>query len=225
MHLLKRGTAPDCLKSFKHGKDDWSVISQQGLTDEIWQHLKEMQKEFCAYCECRLINDNKKRHIEHFFNKDSYPQDTFNWSNLFGSCNHSERCGKFKDHSPLAKQIDLKKVCKPDQGTYDPSRILSFLTNGEVRAANHSDKSIRQIAENTIKIFNLNGDSSLINSRRVAVENEKKLANEYWEMKASLSADDIAELLDAEYEKALTRISDAEYSTALKHIWEFNADY
>ncbi len=69
MKKLVRGDAPLCLAQFMHGRDNWSVISNNGLTNEIWEKLNIMQSGFCAYCECQLQEDNTKRHIEHFIQK------------------------------------------------------------------------------------------------------------------------------------------------------------
>ena len=102
MHKLNRPEAPDCLSKFKIG-DDWGKVSWQDK-DEIWINLKEMQGARCAYCETTIILERPYRkdsaHIEHLRqkNKDVYPEGTFAWSNLFGSCNNEDSCGKHKDN-------------------------------------------------------------------------------------------------------------------------------
>ncbi|SBT17853.1 hypothetical protein MGA5115_01969 [Marinomonas gallaica] len=222
MKRLFRGDAPLCLAQFKHGRDNWSVISSNGLTNDIWKSLNVMQMGFCAYCECQLLEDNNKRHIEHFVQKGKEHSVTFEWENLFGSCNNPNRCGKFKDRSPIAKNIDLSNVCKPD--VMDPSELLLFLNTGKVRPRRSLDQQRKECAENTIAIFNLDGDSTLENSRKAAIAGERCLADSYWEM---LSNDDgeLEELLEAELSEALIRIKSLEHSTALMHLWVHNEKF
>lgn len=220
MKKLVRGDAPLCLAQFMHGRDNWSVISNNGLTNEIWAKLHIMQRGFCAYCECQLQEDNTKRHIEHFIQKDRNPSMTFDWDNLFGSCNNPNRCGKFKDEDPEAKKIDLTKVCKPD--VMDPSELILFLNSGKVRAKTTLTPEKKEIADNTIAVFNLDGDSTLENSRKAAIAGEKSLADSYWEMLVNDDNDELTELLETELSEALERIKAVQHSTALEHLWVHN---
>lgn len=223
MKKLVRGQAPLCLAQFKHGQDNWSIIGKSGLYKDIWEKLNIMQKGFCAYCECSLHkNNNIKGHIEHFIQRDKAPLLTFNWDNLFGSCNNTDRCGKYKDNNPLAKTIDLRKVCKPD--VLSSGDLIIFLNSGKVRPRANLTSQNREIADNTIAVFNLNGDSKLENSRKTAIDAEKSLADIYWEMSVEDDGS-LAALLEAELDEALIRIQEAEYSTALKHLWTDNEQF
>ncbi|EKO5190170.1 retron Ec78 anti-phage system effector HNH endonuclease PtuB [Vibrio vulnificus] len=223
MKKLVRSDAPLCLAQFRPGRDNWSVISTNGLTNDIWEKLNIMQRGFCAYCECQLYEDNTKRHIEHFIQKGQVPSMTFNWDNLFGSCNNPNRCGKYKDEAPAAKKIDLAKVCKPD--VMDPSELLLFLNSGKVRSRTGLTQQNKEIADNTIAVFNLDGDSTLENSRKTAIAGEKSLADSYWEMLVNDDTGELAELLEAELSEALIRIKEVEHSTALEHLWTHNEQY
>ncbi|MGF1849411.1 retron Ec78 anti-phage system effector HNH endonuclease PtuB [Vibrio lentus] len=223
MKKLVRGNAPVCLARFKHGQDNWTVIFQNNLTNDIWEKLSDMQHGYCAYCECKLTEDNSKRHIEHFIQKSLDPTLTFSWDNLFGSCNNPNRCGKYKDESPVAKQVDLSKVCKPD--IRDPGELLIYLNSGKVRAKTGLDVLGNEIANNTITVFNLDGDSTLENSRRAAIAGEKSLAAAYWEMLVTDDTGELAELLELELTEAFTRIEQMEHSTALAHLWVYNEGF
>lgn len=220
MKKLVRGNAPVCLRRFKHGRDQWSVIHNNGLTDDVWGNINDMQHGYCAYCECKLLEDNTKRHIEHFIQRDSDPALTFDWGNIFGSCNSPNRCGKYKDTSSVAKKIDLRRVCKPD--VQDPSDILLYLNTGKVRVKTELNEKDLEIAKNTILVFNLDGDSSLENSRKSAIAGEKKLADAYWQMLVEDTAGELTSLLEAELAQALIRIVNAEHSTTLRQLWQYN---
>lgn len=153
MRFLARGDAPNCLSLFKHGKDNWSIISQKKKTDEIWQSINEMQQGFCAYCERKLKSNSKSKHLEHFFPRRSNPKLTFSWPNVFGSCSTPNSCGVFKDNNPEAKKIDLNSVCKPDID--NPEGYLVFLSDGKVRPKHGLGASEKKKAFNTIQVFNL----------------------------------------------------------------------
>jgi len=223
MQKLLRCEAPACLASFKHGLDNWSVIATNNLTNDIWDKLNDMQHNYCAYCECKIPQDNKKRHIEHFIQRSKDPTLTFIWANIFGSCNNLNRCGNYKDESPAAKKIDLNKVCKPD--VQNPGDFLLFLNSGKVRVKPKLTVQDCEIANNTITIFNLSGDSALENSRRAAIAGEKLFADQYWEMLVGEDAGELAELLEATLSDALIRIKDMAHSTALEHLWRHNEKF
>lgn len=224
MKKLVRGNAPLCLAQFRHGQDNWSVISKYSFGKDIWEKLNIMQNGFCAYCECTIHkNNNFKGHIEHFIQKDKDPCLTFDWGNLFGSCNNPDRCGKYKDNNPLAKKIDLSKVCKPDD--MDSSKLILFLNSGKVRPRNNLTTQEIELADNTIAVFNLNGDSTLSNSRKSAILGEKSLVDAYWKELANDENGELSEILEAELFDAIVRIEKAQHSTALAHLWTDNEQF
>lgn len=222
MKKLVRGNAPLCLAQFKHGQDNWSIIREKNLGKDIWEKLDIMQQGFCAYCECSLYINGSRGHIEHFIQRDKDPHLTFDWGNLFGSCNNKNRCGTYKDNNRLAKGIDLSKVCKPDM--IGSSDLILFLNSGKVRPRTNLGSNEKELANNTIAAFNLDGDSKLENSRRTAISAEKSLADTYWEMSVEYG-NDLAELLKEELAEALLRIKKIEYSTALEHLWTHNEQF
>ena len=93
MHKLDRTAPPRCLKKYDYRRDRWNDVTDREK-HEIWQQLEKMQGRLCAYCESKLT---EKRHIEHFRQRSSFSKLTFEWENLFGSCNREDSCGKFKD--------------------------------------------------------------------------------------------------------------------------------
>ena len=93
MHQLNRPPAPACLSRYRHGRDTWGAVGPAEKT-EIWASLNEMQMSRCAYCE-GAFPDNP--HIVHFRQRSRYVEGTFDWQNLFGSCNKQDSCGKHKD--------------------------------------------------------------------------------------------------------------------------------
>ncbi|WP_412071382.1 retron system putative HNH endonuclease [Pseudomonas sp. FEN] len=109
-----------------------------------------MQGPRCAYCEGPMVEGN--RHIEHFRQRRSYPQGTFDWSNLFGSCDRAGTCGKAKDHCGA---YPPEILIKPD--IEDPDAFLVFTPSGTVepRAGLSAGDHLR--ASETIRILALDG--------------------------------------------------------------------
>lgn len=211
MRKLERTPAPDCLSYFRHGVNNWNDVTSQHKA-EIWQQLEAMQGKFCAYCERSIRYRSYDSHIEHFIRRAAAPQTTFDWGNLFGSCNDKNTCGNHKDSQ--ARHINPAQVCKPD--TMDPADYLQFLPDGSVQVNPGVAVSKQRIAENTIAVFNLNADSSLKGRRRVAYDTEKHLAGELLEL-IELMPDEHD--LEEEYQHNINRILQQEFSAARKIAW------
>jgi uncharacterized protein (TIGR02646 family) len=162
MRLLDRGNEPDCLKKF-NGVSKWTDVTQQDKL-EIWAHLEQMQGKFCAYCECS-IND-KNRHIEHFRKKENFPKLTFEWINLFGSCDNKNRCGHFKDRKKTTYNPD--DIIKPDRKSI--GNCLSFAIDGTVKVKKNGLPECESKIAETLRVFNLADDSDLKSKRRDVLE-------------------------------------------------------
>jgi len=119
-----------------------------------------MQGLRCAYCETAIDKDN--RHIEHFRQKGRDPTVTFLWSNLFGSCNRDDSCGKHKDR---CKDCSTVALIKPDVD--DPEQFLVFAPDGSVGVRKNLSPADHLRATETIRIFNLNGPLRQIRFREV----------------------------------------------------------
>ena len=64
----------------------WNIV-------ELKKALLETSYGKCAYCECDLTVESKYMEVEHFRDKDSYPDDVVEWLNLLPSC---KRCNGAK---------------------------------------------------------------------------------------------------------------------------------
>ena len=217
MKSLKRPESPKCLSKYKHGSDDWSSIEPIDK-QEIWKKLDAMQNDFCAYCECRLKEKNK--HIEHFKRKSKnyYPQSTFEWQNLFASCGNSSRCGIYKDR---AKGDDYSPhdLIKPDEDC--PSDYLLFLMTGKVSVKFDLSSKKKYKANETIRVFNLNNDPSLVNSRRNVLRNFYDEIEQFYIMQDEFEIEEWQSLLEDE----LALLVKCEYQTALEHAWKYNQEH
>lgn len=63
----------------------------------VWKHVQigeallKSSSYKCAYCECKLQVEDSYMQVEHFKDKDSYPDDVVNWENLLPSCSRCNR--------------------------------------------------------------------------------------------------------------------------------------
>jgi len=71
----------------------------------------------CAYCECDLTKESKYMEVEHFLDKDTYPNEVVNWQNLLPSC---KRCNGSKGSHNVVKTPII------DPYTSDPRHHLQF---------------------------------------------------------------------------------------------------
>jgi len=179
MHKLDRSQveAPPCLESCDYRSQTWDDLGAD-CKQQVRRQLAAMQGRpvaasdepspattnvRCAYCEKELHTDS---HIEHFRRRKHHRHLTFEWSNLFLSCNGPTHCGHFKDR-PSAPAYDPDLLIKPDQD--DPDHFLFFHSSGKVSPRQDLSAVDRGRAEETIRVFGLNAPS-LKGERRKAVQ-------------------------------------------------------
>lgn len=158
-YLIRCNEEPVCLPKFRKNPIPWQEVPSEdkGL---IWVKLDQMQSGFCAFCEQKL--PPHKRHIEHFFSRSSHRSRTFDWSNLFGSCESSVHCAHYKD-SHKVKPYNPNQLIKPDED--DPNDYFTFLPDGTISPNLVLSPQSKRKAEETIRVFGLN-DTTLISIRR-----------------------------------------------------------
>lgn len=187
MRKLKRGAVPPVLLEKQRQKQKNPNLGWGAVTPDekalIWQELDQMQGGFCAYCECRL--EQGKKHIEHFSQRSIDAGATFDWANLFGSCNCLDSCGKHKDER--AAQWQQEDLLKPDQD--NPEQFLRFFSDGAVRPRANLAPDQRRRAEETLRVFNLDATSHRLRDlRRGAIQGWLKSLQEVQEGWAGLVA-------------------------------------
>jgi uncharacterized protein (TIGR02646 family) len=207
MHKLHRGNAPECLDKYHHGLHNWR-LTPEDIT-EIWQGLEAMQGKRCAYCEVDISNG--KRHIEHFRQRSRDPAKTFDWRNLFGSCNRKTSCGKHKDGLPPYNPDDL---IKPDEE--DPEYFFLLVSDGTIAIRELLSANDKRRAEATLRIFNLDAQHGpLRRMRQKAVQGYIQQAEEL----QNLSFEDpelLPQVLD-EINRLIADTAHLPFATAIKH--------
>ncbi|SHE75276.1 TIGR02646 family protein [Modicisalibacter ilicicola DSM 19980] len=207
MHKLVRPEAPGCLSRFRHGRDNWRRDVSFDDKRKIWEKLEAMQGHRCAYCEDKLPED--RRHIEHFRQQSSHSQGTFQWDNLFGSCEKKDSCGRRKDRTTYRNG----DILKPDVD--DPDDYLQFLADGRIVPRNDLTERQRHRAEETLRVFNLDHErGALRQMRRSAVQGYLRSVEDLQELSES------DESLYFEYlHEELEAIAGQPFETAIRHLF------
>jgi uncharacterized protein (TIGR02646 family) len=192
------------LAQYQHGRDDWSQVS---LTDKtaIWRELDNMQGARCAYCEADISNTGK--HLEHFQQRSRFPQGTFDWSNLFGSCNREQSCGKHKDRCGPYNPAD---IVKPDVD--DPERFFVFVSDGTIAVRQGLSPQDQHRARETLRIFNLDDQHGPLRWMR------QRAAAGYSQITETLATElEPSEWLSYQ-QTELAATSHLPFATAIKHV-------
>jgi uncharacterized protein (TIGR02646 family) len=207
MHKLNRGIAPACLEQYQHGRDNWGAVTSAEKV-MIWAELEVMQAQRCGYCEADI--SNVPRHIEHFHQKGRYPTTTFLWSNLFGSCNRQDSCGKHKDHCDSYDPADL---IKPDVD--DPEYFFVFVSDGTIAVRQNLNAHDQQRARETLRVFNLDAEHGpLRRMRQQAAAGYIQTSEEFYRIALEYPEAEWRDLLDDE----LSAIANEPFFTAIKHV-------
>jgi len=207
MHQLERPSAPSCLARFRHGSNNWKDVLSADK-DEIWQQLDQMQQQRCAYCECSIAGE-RKAHIEHLRQRARYPQGTFEWGNIFGSCNHVNSCGKYKDACGAYDHQDLIKMDEED-----PEHFFLFVSDGTIAVRPELSRSEQHRAHETLRIFNLDAKHGrLRRMRQSAVQGYLQTAEELMAIAQDFDESEWIPLLNQELETIKTQ----PFATAIKH--------
>jgi len=210
MHQLDRSYVPSpvCLSRYQHGRDNWNNLSDADR-QEIRVALEVMQGRRCAYCECSL-DAHHGQHIEHFLQRGRYPQGTFDWNNLFWSCERDNSCGKHKDGCDSYNHDDL---IKPD--VEDPEQFFLFVSNGSIALRASLTAAQQHRAKETLRILNLDAQwGPLRHMRQRAARGYIQVVEDIMEMAAIHPPDVRQPLLEQELDQSRS----LPFCTAIKHV-------
>ncbi|AJS58142.1 hypothetical protein [Paenibacillus sp. IHBB 10380] len=133
-------------------------LTQKFITEKhsVWaityikDALFKMSNGKCCFCECKLGEEGKYMHVEHFHHKDSYPTEVVEWKNLLPCC---VRCNSNKGtHDTVIEPIINVTLTDP--------RDHLIIDNYRFRAKNNS-----QLGRTTIEVIFLNDSDQLVNPR------------------------------------------------------------
>jgi len=166
---LLRGAAPGCLASYQHGRDRWDDLTP-ACRAEVRAQLDAMQGRLCAYCEGDL--DTLVAHVEHLWPRGQHPTRTFDWHNLFLSCDREDSCGTYKDRG--GKPYDPAALIDPSRD--DPDDFFRARDSGQIEVRPGLSAHDAQRARETLRVFNLNLDGQRGRSRSLCAARRRALA-------------------------------------------------
>ncbi|MDR6710240.1 uncharacterized protein (TIGR02646 family) [Novosphingobium sp. 1748] len=200
--------APPCLSKYHHGAQSWGDVTP-AHKEEIRTHLKAMQGPRCAYCEGDI--EILGQHIEHFRPKGdtAYRHLTFDWGNLFWSCDQADSCGHFKDNG--AGPYNVNHLVNPCAD--DPDAFFIFQADGTISIRHGLSEADRYRATETLRVFSLDAEWGRLRvMRKIAVSgyvNDADTAfNEGW------PPDDIR----AYFAEELQVAQSLPFYTAIRHV-------
>ena len=196
--------APPCLGLYSHGANNWRQVAPQHKA-EIRACLRAMQGRWCAYCEGSL--DTLGEHIEHFEPKAKMPQKTFEWANLFGSCNQADSCGHFKDNG--AGQYTLAQLLNPCAD--NPELYFRFRSDGTISTRPGLAAGELARAQTTLRVFNLDPEHGRLRQMRKSALKGFDYVTDGAE---EFTREELQELVAEELEAATT----LPFQTAIRHV-------
>lgn len=124
------------------------------------EYILKEQYSLCAYCEKEITASS----IDHFKTRDACPRETLNYDNLFISCNSKSHCEKTKDKFGLVCN-DYQKIVNPI--IENPDDFFEYGLAGDILVKDRLTNIQKEKAKFTIKVFNLDDTSLIIDRRRV----------------------------------------------------------
>ena len=145
----------------QNNPQNWDALDVTIRTNTRKHILEDEQGNQCAYTELPLKYERSNSHIEHLKRKDAafFPELTFEWTNLFVSCNASDFGGKYKDEIYLRgkERADNELILNP--ATENPTDFFELKSWGELTIKEKLNDIDRKKAEITRDAFNLNHNS------------------------------------------------------------------
>lgn len=157
---------------------NWDAIEVAVRKNTRKYILEEEQENQCAYTELPLEYEKNNSHIEHLKRKDGafFPEQTFEWSNLFVSCNSSDFGGKYKDETYLKGKTRADNALILNPALENPADFFELKSWGELTIKQNLNIHDRKKAEITRDAFNLN-HNSLKERRKEMIQSVKDYQN------------------------------------------------
>lgn len=145
----------------RNNPQNWDGLDTIVRTNTRKYILENEQGNQCAYTELPLEYEKNNSHIEHLKRKDSafFPELTFEWSNLFISCNSDDFGGKYKDGKYLKGKSKADNALILNPSLENPKEFFELKNWGELTIKEGLQGTAKTKAEETIKAFNLNHNS------------------------------------------------------------------
>ncbi len=121
--------------------------------------LKILTNGHCSFCDGYPLNDTSKETIEHYFPKAEYKDRTYEWGNLFYTC---DKCQSYSN-----SHRSFVYTLKMDDEDYSFDRYFWFdAESGEVRVYENLSEKEKNDAINFLERYGINNSDARKMSRR-----------------------------------------------------------
>ena len=141
-------TKPDFFATFleENKPQEWKDISP--IREQIRLHILKIEQNYqCAYTGISLKGNNDDSHIDHYKKQNMFPEERFNYNNMFVSTNNEKFGAKYKDKHITEAEYNL--LINPV--LEDPNEYFEYYSSGEIYSKNNSEKG-----KKTIELLQLN---------------------------------------------------------------------
>lgn len=115
------------------GKKGIDFSWRKGIYPELRSQLFLLTQGHCTFCDGYPIGENSKETIEHYFPKNDFPLQAYEWENLFYCC---DKC------QSEANKIPFIATLKPDDTTYSFNELFYFdYGTGELNVLEHLEST------------------------------------------------------------------------------------
>ena len=200
MRRIVKSTAPGCLAAAKDkgwNWDDFFHNDHDGHT-LCTEQAGADQGGVCGYTELPLWGKGVTKHLDHYRKKAIYPKLTFDWNNLVCAAKDNRFGADHKD-----KLIDGRSAETTYAGILNPVEdeaqdYFYYDTDGKMIAYGSLDEEKSRMADETIRVFNLN-ETELVSRRRSLIAQLRACADlEEEDIRASFAAMGFPSVLEQE---------------------------
>lgn len=159
--IIKMEETLPYLEKARKNKLSWEEFSKECKDEylEVREKATFEQGQECAYTGLWLGEDSSfQNHLDHFHLRSIYPKETFDWLNLFAAV-HNKPYGSDSKDSKIKKS---KTIADDQYKTFwsplEPNLQDKFWyrTDGWMIPNHDLEDSVKEMAEETIRIYNLN---------------------------------------------------------------------
>lgn len=168
MRQISNRTQPISFTNWKRKNQNeiWGNFSVTIEYTELKEYLRSTQENMCCYCEI-AIKQNSDAHIEHLKSRDHFPNQRFDFDNLYASCQHNDSCGHFKGNQDPTCMILPNSNCESRFTYTDNGKIIPTIEGDQeaiktINVLDLNNKRLKNARMDIIRILEDINDGSLI---------------------------------------------------------------
>lgn len=180
--IIKMEETLPYLEKARKNKLSWEEFSKECKDEylEVREKATFEQGQECAYTGLWLGEDSSfQNHLDHFHLRAFYPNQTFDWINIFAAVHHNDYGSDSKDKFIKGPKKNADRQYETFWSPLEPNLQEKFWyrTDGWMEANPNLEDSIKEKAEETIRIYNLN-HPELCRKREDLIRNVQSLKDQ-----------------------------------------------